>query len=115
MAAQVSIVPVGTRWPSGNCTSAGVVALDASNVDEVARGALSSGIEAGLGAWVGFGVRLPSGRLVELVNYIHSPEPRGFEVRVDSGDNCREVFAELLRVFTVNPDAVLWVPPACES
>ena len=107
-------MPIGTRWPSGNYTSAAVVALDAAHVEEVAQSSLNSGVEAGLGAWVGVGIRLSSGRPVELVQHLHAPEPRGFEVRVDSGDNCREVFGEFLRAFNVSPGAVLWVLPACE-
>lgn len=108
-------MPIGTRWPSGEYTAAALVALDVAQVELVSRSVLNTGVEAGLGAWVGVGVRLPSGRLVELVQYLRAPEPRGFEVRVDSADNCREAFAEFLRAFNVTASAVLWVLPAYES
>ena len=114
-ASHVSVMPLGTRWPSGTYTSAGVVALDAARVEEVARCALHSGSEPGLGPWVGIGVALPSGQLLELVQHLHAPKLRGFEVRVDSGANCREVFAEFLRAFNVNDGSVLWVLPECEA
>ena len=108
-------MPLGARWPSGGYTSAAVVALDAARVEDIARCPLHSGAEPGLGPWIGIGLALPSGQLVELVQHLHAPTLRGFEVRVDSEANCREVLAEFVLALSVDEASVLWVRPERED
>jgi hypothetical protein len=109
LASRLSVAQFGEPWPSGTYTSAAVVALDASGLEEAVGRPLHSGTEPGLGPWVGIGLVLPSGQLLELVHHLHAPKPHGFEVRVDCGANWREVFAEFLKTLNVGAASVLWV------
>ena len=111
---QLTVLPLGGRWPSGNYTSAAVVTLDVAGIEEAVGRSLHSDTEPGLGPWIGIGLVLPSGQLLELVHHLHAPKPHGFEVRVDSAANWREVLEEFLQALNVSAGSVLWVRPEYE-
>jgi hypothetical protein len=74
----MTVMPLGTRWPSGRYTSVAVLPMDACRLAEAIGCPLNTGAEEGLGTWVGAGIALPSGQLVEFVQYAHAPRASRF-------------------------------------
>ena len=58
---QLTPVPEGTRWPSGESVDLAVLSITADELATRIGLPLVRGVEDGLGPWAGIGGRLPSG------------------------------------------------------
>ena len=96
------------RWPSGFYKS--VAVIDVSHEQLVAwfGQPLTTGIEAGLGAWTACGGTLPNDLMIELVRYSHSPGPNGFELRCDGHADASTVLVATLDALGVHDSSVKW-------
>ena len=111
----ITISEIGERWPSGDYVVVAIVPIE--SVDLVARlGAeLHAGIEEGLGPWIGIGIRLVSGDPIEFVQYENAPEPKGFEVRVDTESKAEKVLMEALNILQSDLGKLTWVSECIDA
>ena len=109
-----TLVPEGTRWPSGDYISLAELAVDRQWVSDRIGAPLVAGIEDGLGPWVAIGLELGSGLAVELIEYEWAPGPRVFEVRVDRGANPALALESVLAVLGLSRDRLRWISPLVE-
>jgi hypothetical protein len=95
-------------WPSGRPDFAAVVSIQPDQLEGVIGQPLVSGTEEGLGHWVGIGLQLPSGRMVELVRYEHGSLP-GFYLMIDSADDPQAARSETVQALGLPKDAFEWI------
>lgn len=103
-------VPQGTRWPSGEGIDIAVLPITADELSSRIGLPLVHDIEDGLGAWSGVGGRLPSGREVEFVCHAHLP--RQVFVRVDKRAPYSSALDEALQAVGLSRAEVRVVPLA---
>ncbi len=98
------------NWPSGDCRPIGLLAVTPEQIEQILGAPLERGTEEGLGPWQGIGIRLQSGRIVGLLWYDFSPEPRGVAIEADAQDNFAEARQECLSTLGLAKSQLLWVP-----
>ena len=67
--AAILLVESGAAWPSGRSKPLAQLDVDDAWVVRVGGSTLASGVEDGLGPWVGIGGQLPSGTCIELLRH----------------------------------------------
>jgi hypothetical protein len=105
-----TVVPVGTRWPSGTYASVAVLDASVDTISLVLGCIFTLGDEPGLGPWSAIGLRLESGMLVELIEYAKQPH-KGIELRADSHCDLRQALDDTLVALSIGDGAVLWKTP----
>jgi hypothetical protein len=105
----VAITPVNSalHWPSGQHAVIAMLDISDDRASAAFRQALTSGIEAGLGPWIGAGGKLPSGVMVEIVKYEHSIYSNLFELRADSNAPSDPVLVEFVHESSLGESAVI--------
>jgi hypothetical protein len=103
----ISIVPLGTRWPTGDLDIA-VLNITPDQLANTLGCELHAGVEEGLGPWQGIGIRAPSGRDIEFVHYDSAPKPNGTIVRIDKADDPIAALLEAIAVLNLDETAIQW-------
>ena len=107
----VIIAAEGEGWPSGRPRSVGFLLITPEELARRIGAPLASGVEEGLGPWRGCGLRLPSGRGVELIRYDWSGAAAAeFDLRADYEDDPGAARAEALAMLGLPASAVAWAP-----
>src|SRR5688572_29085038 len=105
----IEAIARGTPWPSGRPKALAQLDVDDAWVVNVAGVPLISGVEDGLGPWVGIGGKLPSGTCVELLRYdLGGPL---YQLHTDYDASPRETLEEFLTTTGLEPSAVHWRHP----
>jgi hypothetical protein len=104
------LVPLGSRWPSGKYCNVALLDIQGDDIERKLGCELASGSEPGLGTWRAIGLRLKSGALIELIEYLHQPT-KGFELRADSSCSMGDVLGETLAALGRGPECVVWRSP----
>jgi hypothetical protein len=103
--------PEGKSWPSGYCEVAALIAVEDAWVAQVFGHPLISGVEDGVGEWVGSGGKLRSGAMVELVRYEFEKHQQ-FQLRFDGKANIQATLAEFMEATGLPADSICWRNPA---
>lgn len=96
------------RWPSGIDRAAATFPLTPEALTARTGLQFESGVDE-LDYFRAVGVRLPSGRHVELVWHERSPSP-ALALQVDAADDLANARAELMRTLDIQPEEVAWIP-----
>src|SRR5438270_8180740 len=99
----IQVVESGTRWPSGRSKPLAQLEVDDAWVIRVSGSTLASGVEDGLGPWVGIGGKLPSGVWIELLR--HDLSGPLYALDVDYDADPREALAEFLAATGLDQNA----------
>lgn len=103
----------GERWPgNGHYTNVAIIPLDVDAMRQRLGVEPLYDVESGLGPWFGFGGSLDDGTAIELVFYVHAPEPAGFDLRVQSGVDPADALDRVLRIVELERAALPWI---CEQ
>jgi len=108
MQSSIEVLPFGTPWPRGGYAEAALLAISEVELEERISTSLVRGTEEGLGAWAAIGLRLPSGAVVELVNYPERPGESAFIVRTVATALQDSVLNELLSCLGLDQPSVIW-------
>lgn len=104
----VEISPFGIPWPSVGYSESALLAVSEMELERILSKSLVRGVEEGLGAWAAIGLRLPSGEIVELVNYRERPGEGAFIVRTVATSSAETVLKELLACLCLPQVSVAW-------
>lgn len=104
----IEISPVGIPWPSSGYSEYALLAVSEAELERRLSTRLVHGVEEGLGAWAAIGLRLPSGAIVELVDYQERPGERAFVVRMVATASSEVVLNELLACLPLPEGSVIW-------
>ncbi len=107
-AQMIEILPYGTPWPAAGCAESVLLDISEPALESGLAVTLHRGIEDGLGDWAAIGLRLPSGAIVELINYRQRPGDSAFIVRTLATDPVEAVLNELLDCLSLPPTAISW-------
>ena len=99
------------KWPSGGSTDIATVIISNEEVERRTGMSLVSGVESGLGAWVGIGGKMSCGIDVEFIRYTEAPKEinKKFIVRVDMKTNYREALKAVLVLMQIDSSKLDWV------
>lgn len=101
--------PNAYTWPSGDCVDLALLPITPREVAASVGSTAIAGVETGLGPWTAVGIQLPSGVVVELIEYVERPGPVGTIARVDRNFALANVLDEILRVFELQFSDLPWV------
>ena len=96
------------RWPSGSYKSIAIINLSREQLERWFGRNLVTGTEPGLGEWLACGGLLPSGQMVEFVQYAHAATPAGFDLRCDSDAESRTVISDTLAALGLTESSIRW-------
>ncbi len=99
------------NWLTGNFKVIATLRVSTSLVAAKLMLPQATGIEPGLGEWVGFGGTLDSGAIVELIRYSESPNPQDFELRVDAHidkESASTVLHEVVDTLGIAGEEITW-------
>ncbi|KQU71481.1 hypothetical protein ASE08_29070 [Rhizobacter sp. Root16D2] len=104
----IKVLPVGAPWPGIGYVESALLAISEVDLQERISTKLARGTEDGLGSWAAVGLRLPSGGIVELVNYHERPGQNAFIVRTVATAAPELVLDELLSCLGLTQPSVIW-------
>jgi len=100
-------------WPSGDCVPLAVLRRSVADL-EAALDTHFIPDRDDLDEFLQCGMRLPSGRLLLLLRYVHSPNP-GVDVYVDKGDDLAAALSEILDALHLSERDLTWVSPRVDE
>lgn len=102
------VLPAGTPWPDAGYVESALLAISEELLEQRVATRLLRGTEAGMGDWAAVGLRLPSGAIVELVNYPARPGEQAFIVRMVPTPMPEAVIGELLSCLDLAQTSIIW-------
>ncbi|WP_156397950.1 MULTISPECIES: hypothetical protein [unclassified Duganella] len=105
----VLLAPYACSWPSGDSLDLALLLITPSEVAASVGATATAGVEPGLGPWTAIGIQLPSGVVVELIEYAERPRLAGTIARVDRDLVLPNVLDELLLVLELGFADLPWI------
>lgn len=104
----IKVLPIGIPWPSVGYVESALLAISEVELEERISTGLARGTEEGLGAWAAIGLQLPSGAIVELVNYRERPGESAFIVRTIPNALAGTSLNELVSCLGLTERSIIW-------